>query len=331
MITTVAGRSFSRIGIVTPGHVLRSEWTKLRSLRSTYWSLLVAVVALAGLGVLFAAILMADWSSLAVETPPAAGRGARRTSRRSTPPSAATTSRSSPIGVLGVLVMSGEYSTGMIRSSLMAVPQRLPVLWAKLAVFCGVTFALMLWCALVGVLRRAGDRRRHGVDQSLGDPDALRVVVGTALYLTVIGALGVGLGALLRNTAAAISAFVALLFVLPAITALLPADLGASIGPYLPLHAGSAIATAQFGGRDRWLRGRASASCAPTPRSSSGSPRGGWRATTRESVRDGRAAGPISTRRFTTRGSPTLCGGAPRGPVAKGDSRARATRSGQAP
>ena len=138
--------------------------------------------------------------------------------------------------MLGVLVVSGEYATGMIRTSLMAVPQRLPVLWAKLAVFCSVTFALMLWFALTAFFGVQAIVASHGVDRSLGDPDALRVVVGTALYLTAIGALGVGLGTLLRNTAAAISALVALLFVLPGVMALLPGDLGASIGPYLPLQ-----------------------------------------------------------------------------------------------
>ena len=167
--------------------------------------------------------------------------------------------------MLGVLVISGEYSTGMIRSSLMAVPQRLPVLWAKLAVFCSVTFVLMLWCALIGFFGVQAIVAGQGVDHALGDPDALRVVVGSALYLTAIGALGVGLGALLRNTAAAISAFVGLLFVLPAVSALLPGGLGASIEP-VPAAERRAPRSrqAQFGGADTWPRGRASASSAPT-------------------------------------------------------------------
>lgn len=249
MTSTVAGRSFSRTGIVTAAHVLHSEWTKLRSLRSTYWSLLTAVVALAGLGVLFAKITIAEWSTLAVERPHLLA--AERSHFSSTDAAVGGYHLAQlPVGVLGVLVISGEYSTGMIRSSLMAVPQRLSVLWAKLAVLCSVTFVLMLWCALIGFFGVQAVVAGQGVDQSLGDPDALRVVVGTALYLTVIGALGVGLGALLRHTAAAISAFVAVLFVLPAVSALLPADLGASIDPYLPLNAGSAIATAEIGGAD---------------------------------------------------------------------------------
>ncbi len=249
MITTAAGRSTSRIGVVTPGHVLRSEWTKLRSLRSTYWSLLVAIVAVGGLGMIFAALQMNHWSGLAIEDPRLLAAERAQFSSIDAAVGGYHIAQLG-LGVLGVLVVSGEYATGMIRTSLMAVPQRLPVLWAKLAVFCSVTFALMLWFALTAFFGVQAIVASHGVDRSLGDPDALRVVAGTALYLTAIGALGVGLGTLLRNTAAAISALVALLFVLPGVMALLPGDLGASIGPYLPLNAGSAIATADGGGRD---------------------------------------------------------------------------------
>jgi ABC-2 type transport system permease protein len=72
------------------------------------------------------------------------------------------------------------------------------------------------------------------------------VVVGTALFLTVLGALGVGLGALIRNTAGGIAAFAGLLFVLPGITALLPASTGDAISPYLPLNAGTTVASSTF-------------------------------------------------------------------------------------
>ncbi len=249
MITTAAGRSTSRIGVVTQGHVLSSEWTKLRSLRSTYWSLLVAIVAVGGLGMIFATFQMSYWSGLATENP--AMLAAERAHYSSIDAAVGGYHLAQlGLGVLGVLVVSGEYATGMIRSSLMAVPERLPLLWAKLTVFCGVTFALMLWFALTAFFGVQAIVAAQGVDQSLGDPHVLRVVVGTALYLTAVGALGLGLGALLRNTATAISAFVAVLFVLPGVMALLPGDLGASIGPYLPLNAGSAVATAQIGGRD---------------------------------------------------------------------------------
>lgn len=225
-------------GRVTQARVVRSEWTKLWSLRSTRWSLLAAVVAMAGLGIGIAAVQMSRWSSMsaadrATYSSIDNGVGGYHLAQLA-------------IGVLGVLVISGEYSTGMIRSSLMAAPRRLPVLWAKLGVYGVVTFATMLAATLVSFFGVQAIVAGHGVDHALGDPTALRAVLGTALFLTVLGALGVGLGALVRNTAGGIAAFVGLLFVLPGITALLPASLADSISPYLPLNAGFAVATSRF-------------------------------------------------------------------------------------
>jgi ABC-2 type transport system permease protein len=225
-------------GRVTQGHVLRSEWTKLWTLRSTRWSLLAAVIAMAGLGPLVAAAQMNSWSSLdpherAVYDSIDTGVGGYHLAQLA-------------IGVLGVLVISGEYSTGMIRSSFIAVPRRLPVLWAKLGVYAAVTFGLMLSASFVSFFAVQAIVRRHHVQHSLGDPHALRAVVGTALFLTVLGMLAVGLGALVRNTAGGIAVFVFLLFVLPGITAILPASLADGINPYLPLNAGFAVATSTF-------------------------------------------------------------------------------------
>ena len=148
--------------------------------------------------------------------------------------------------MLGVLVISGEYSTGMIRSSLMAVPHRLPVLWAKIVVFAATTFALMLAAALASFYAVQAIVTQHHQQVTLGAPHALRAVVGTALFLTVIGILGVGLGALVRNTAGGIASFVGLLFVLPGIVALLPSTTADAINPYLPLNAAFAVATSTF-------------------------------------------------------------------------------------
>jgi ABC-type transport system involved in multi-copper enzyme maturation permease subunit len=150
------------------------------------------------------------------------------------------------IGVLGVLVIAGEYSTGMIRSSFMAAPKRLPVLWAKLGVFSAVTFVLMLISSLVSFFAVQAIVTQHDKQHALSDPHALRVVVGTALFLTVLGALAVGIGALVRNTAGGIALFVFLLFVLPGITGILPASVADSINPYLPLNAGTVVATSTF-------------------------------------------------------------------------------------
>ena len=225
---------------VSTAGVLRSEWTKLRTLRSTRWSLLFAFLAMAGLGPLVAAVQMAHWTQLA---PP----------DRATYDSVNTAVGGAhlaqlAVGVLGVLVISGEYSTGMIRSSFMAVPRRLPVLWAKVIVFAAVVFVVMLIASLISFYGVQAIVTQHHAQRTLGSPGALRTVIGAALYQTVLGAMCVGLGAMLRNTAGGIATFVGLLFVLPGISAILPASLDNSISPYLPLNAGLTVATHTFGG-----------------------------------------------------------------------------------
>ena len=232
------GSNVSAAGGVTLPRVLRSEWTKLSTLRSTRWSLLAAFVAMAGLGPLIAAAQMARWSHLRPQERLTfdainSGVGGWHLAQLA-------------IGVLGVLVMTGEYTTGMIRSSLMAVPRRLPVLWAKLIVFALVTFVLMLIASLISFLAVQAILTQHHVQRSLSSPGALRVVIGTALFLMVLSALCLGLGTILRNTAGGIAAFVGLLFVLPGISAILSSSVNDSISPYLPLNAGTTVATHTF-------------------------------------------------------------------------------------
>ena len=223
---------------VTQARVIRAEWTKLRTLRSTLWTMLVATISMAGLGPLIAAVQMSRWDRMdpgerlhfdAINT----GVGGWHFAQLA-------------IGILGVLVISGEYSTGMIRSSLMAVPRRLPVLWAKLTVFALVTFVVVLIATLVSFFAVQAIVTQHHVQHSISDPGALRTVVGAALFLSVLAIMCVGLGGLLRNTAGGIAAFVGLLFVLPGISAILPSSVNDSISPYLPLNAGTTIVSHSF-------------------------------------------------------------------------------------
>jgi ABC-2 type transport system permease protein len=225
-------------GRVTQSRVIRSEWTKLWSLRSTRWSTLAAFVAMAGLGPLVAAVQMSRWTHLEAHE--------RLTYTSLDPAVGGWHLAQLAIGVLGVLVISGEYSTGMIRSSLMAVPKRLPVLWAKLAVFAAVSFAGMLVATFVSFYAVQAIVTQRHLQHSLGDPGALRVVFGAALFLTVLGVLCVALGTLVRNTAGGIALFVFLLFVLPGITAILPSSVADGINPYLPLSAGTTVASVRF-------------------------------------------------------------------------------------
>jgi hypothetical protein len=128
----------------------------------------------------------------------------------------------------------------------MAVPRRLPVLWAKIAVFASVTFVLTLVASLISFFGVQAIVAQRHLQHGLGDPHALRVVIGAALFLTVLGVLCVGLGTLVRNTAGGIASFVGLLFVLPGVVAILPSSIGNAINPYLPLNAGTAVATVRF-------------------------------------------------------------------------------------
>ncbi len=220
-------------GRVTQLRVIRSEWTKLWSLRSTRWTLLVAILGMAGLGPLVAAVQMNRWNHMglddrlhfnAINT----GLGGYHFAQLA-------------IGVLGVLVLTGEYSTGQIRSTFMAVPKRLPVLWAKAGTFATVTFVLMLISGLVSFLAAQSILTQHHVETSLSHGVALRSWIGAALYLAVLSVLALSLGAIVRNTAGGIALFAGLLFVVPGLAAILPTSTQNAINPYLPSNAGTTI------------------------------------------------------------------------------------------
>ena len=146
------------------------------------------------------------------------------------------------LGVLGVLVFSGEYGTGMIRATLAVVPSRLPVLWAKLIVLAGLVLPVTLLCRGGRLLRGDGaaSRPAGGSAISLTDPGVLRTVVGASLYLTVVAVIGLALGALLRKTAAGLSVFAAVFFVVPIVVGHLPHSI-TGFAPYLPSNAGGAL------------------------------------------------------------------------------------------
>jgi ABC-type transport system involved in multi-copper enzyme maturation permease subunit len=217
---------------VTQLRVLRSEWTKLRSLPSTAWSLLATVVLIVGFGALY--------SMVRVTRPPQDPAAAAAFD-----PTAVSLSgvqlASIAVGVLGVLLISGEYATGAIRTSLAAVPRRLPLLWGKAITFALTTFVLCAPSALAAFLLGQSVLSAENLDTGLDQPGTLRAVIGCALYLTVVGLLGLGLGALLRNTAGAIAALFGVLFALQIIVGFLPDGLSDDINKYLPVPAGVAV------------------------------------------------------------------------------------------
>jgi len=221
-------------GRLTQLRVARSEWTKLYSLRSTRWSLLAAVFLTIGLPVLFAAVTASHWGSMSPQ---------EQAQRDPLEIALAGVNLSQlAVAVLGVLVITGEYSTGMIRASFTAVPRRLPVLWAKAGVFALVTFVLAVPSVLVAFFASQAILARHDILQvSFSSPGVARSVIGGAVYLMLVGLFALAIGAIVRNTAGGISLFAALFFVIPPLMLLLPSSWQDAIMPYLPSEAGRAV------------------------------------------------------------------------------------------
>ncbi|GAA5074901.1 ABC-type transport system involved in multi-copper enzyme maturation permease subunit [Thermocatellispora tengchongensis] len=218
--------------------VLRSEWIKIRSVRSTLWTLLTTVVVMIALGFLIAASTASLGERAAFDPTMASLSGGSVASL--------------VIAALGVLVISGEYRTGMIHTSLLAVPDRLRLLTAKIAVFSAVAFAVSLAASLASFLVGA---MVFGEDApGLGDPGVLRAVLGSALFLTAGGLYGLAFGALIRHTAGAIVAVAAATVVLPQMTNLLPGTWGDVVHDYFTTNAGQRILSAspQDGGLGPW-------------------------------------------------------------------------------
>lgn len=230
---SAAARQAAPVLKVTQRRVLVSEFTKFRTVRSTVWTLLVAVVLMIGLSALFAAVTASQYHTF--------GPADRASFNPVSTSLGGMMFAVVAFGVLGVLMISGEYSTGMIRSSLTAVPRRLPVLWGKLAVFAGVIFSVSLVASFISFFLGQALLNSHQLGVSLAAPGALRSIIGAALYVTVAGMIGVALGALFRNTAAGIATFAGVFFVIPPLTGLLPASISDHLSQYLPSYAGEAV------------------------------------------------------------------------------------------
>lgn len=228
-ITTAANRAGPAAATRQPpvlANLLRSEWAKMRSVRSTYWSLAVAVAAMIGYG--------------AVNTSSHVGSHHATFDPVSTSLSGVLLAQLA-IGVLGVLVITSEYSTGMIRSTFAAAPQRHAVIAAKAGVFGAVACAVGTVASLIAFLVGQAILGRTGV--SLTSPGALRSVIGVGAYLGLLGVFAVGLGSILRRSSGAIAALFGLILVLPALLVTLPASIQDTVVKFLPGNAGQAIFT----------------------------------------------------------------------------------------
>jgi len=227
-------RPAERVGF---GHLMLAEWTKIRSVRSTLWSLAIFVVATLLLTWLF------TWLTVhALQT----GRAPRRTADLVTDPVTFILQTGLGFGqlaicVLGALTMTTEYSTGVIRASLLAVPKRLPVLAAKCVVFASLIFVIAEIVSFVSFF--IGKAVVHPVvDVSLSQPDVTRAVIGAGLYLTVLSLFALAIGSLIRHTAGAIATVIGLVLVVGVLLNLLDNyDWGRHVHDWFPPVAGGYI------------------------------------------------------------------------------------------
>jgi hypothetical protein len=214
-------------GPLTRGRdLIGSEWVKLRSVRSTYYSLLVAVVLSIGISAIASGSVAGSWVH------------ASAAERAQFDPFRGTLTgllfAQLAFGVLGVLAISSEYGTGQIRTTFAAAPHRHSVLTAKAAVLAAVTVPLSLVVSFASFLIGQALLSSTGASVTLATPGALTAVLGAAGYLVAITLLGFGLGAVIRHSAGAITALTALVLVLPMITGVLPSPWDIRTGRLFP-------------------------------------------------------------------------------------------------
>ncbi|WP_028050880.1 ABC transporter permease subunit [Cellulomonas sp. URHD0024] len=209
-------------------HLLRSEWIKFWSVRSTFWTLGTFLVTMVAMILLFTLALK---SASDPSDPDATNALA--------PFILGVAFGQFAVAVLGALTITGEYSTGMIRTSLSAAPKRLPVLWSK-GIVAGLS---MFGVALIGVAVSAALQwlffHDNGLGVDLGNSQHVRALIGTALYIATIGLLAFAFGALMRHSAAAVSSVLGLILLVPIVLQLVPWKPLQEIAVFLP---GSVIA-----------------------------------------------------------------------------------------
>jgi ABC-type transport system involved in multi-copper enzyme maturation permease subunit len=212
-------------------NVARGEWTKFWSVRSTKFTLLAAGVVTVVFGMIFSAV---------AESGEAAGPATLLTDPLDLA-LAGMALGEMIVGVLGVLIVAGEYSTGLIRTTFAAVGRRTKVLWAKSAVLATSVFAMAAVAVTAAVV--LGQAVYAGDLPTVPVADALDVILGAVVYLTGIGLIGLALGFLLRSTAAGIAVLVGGVFIGPNLLNLLPESITDVFMKYLPSEAGSAMMT----------------------------------------------------------------------------------------
>jgi ABC-2 type transport system permease protein len=227
-------------GGVTFPRAVRSEWIKLRSLRSTFWCAVIILVLTIGLAALAAVVVLQGQEQAvqqAVNGPALARSQVLQTVTLS------STFTALVAAVLGALMITGEFGTGMIRSTFAAVPQRIPALLAKALVVAVAVFVIAAVAAVVALLVATAIMAGRGIGPDLGDGGLWLALLGDAGYLALIGVLSLVIGAIIRNSAGGIATSIGLILVLPVVAnlfaAIAKAPWAQNVGAFLPSNAGS--------------------------------------------------------------------------------------------
>lgn len=220
-------------GAARARYLLASEWTKATSLRSTYYTLAAAAILTVAVGVLVGTADVSDWDRMP------------ETQRAHLDPLQVSMKGLALSGLvvamLGVMAMTSEYTTGLIRTTLAAVPHRRALLAAKAAVIAAITLTFGEATALVAFLLTQAKLHARNAGVSITGHNVLPTVLAAGLYLTAIALVGVGVGAMIRHTAGALGTMVALLFVLPQLTYVLPSPWNRWFDEAMPSNAGLTI------------------------------------------------------------------------------------------
>jgi ABC-2 type transport system permease protein len=218
------------------GHLMRAEWTKIRSVRSTLWSLFAFVVVAFGFSTLVAAVIAHDWN-----TPGNHPNHARLV----TDPTSVIFGAGFGLGqlamcVLGVMVITSEYTTGAIRASLLAVPKRIPMLAAKAVVFTVLDLVASAITVFAVFFITTAILRSH-ISITLGQPGLTKAVIGSILYLGVLGLFALAIGGLIRHTVGALAVVLGVVIVVPPLISLIPGTIANHVHGYLPTIAGQLV------------------------------------------------------------------------------------------
>jgi ABC-type transport system involved in multi-copper enzyme maturation permease subunit len=226
-------------------HLVRSEWIKLRSIRSTFWCYAILVLVTIGM----AALVGANTNSGGDQMPTDIANGTLVNVN-----TVGVLLSSLVVGVLGVLIITGEYGTGQVRSTFTADPRRTGVILAKAVVLAVTTFVVSAVATWIGVLISLPLLAGNGVEPEIGSPSVFLPILGSSVYLTLLALLAYGIGLLVRSSAGGIAITLGILLVLPVVLSLMAGLMNLewpiNIMKFLPDQAGSQLFAYSYDGQE---------------------------------------------------------------------------------